>query len=131
MSSNSLHTTAFVLSLIGGFVILIGSIIALVLYSFDSPSDTFYGMGSGMMRNFGFYGYSSGWMIALTVGGLVSGIIVLIGAIMLNVRPREHVIWGILVLVFSVASFVGMGGYFIGAILGIAGGAIALTYKTN
>jgi hypothetical protein len=48
---------------------------------------------------------------------------------MLNARPTDHTIWAIIILVFSIVSFVGMGGYFICAILGVAGGAIALSFK--
>ena len=81
-----------------------------------------------MMSGFGF-GYASGMMIGFSVVGLVCGILVVIGAIMLNARPTQHMTWGIIVLIFSIASFIGMGGYFIGAILGIAGGAIALSYR--
>jgi hypothetical protein len=38
-------------------------------------------------------------------------------------------IWATLIIVFSAVSFVGMGGFFIGAILGIIGGAFALSFK--
>ncbi len=86
-------------------------------------------MGPGMMSRFGFGYGSSGWMIGFSVAALVCGILVVIGAIMLNARPTEHIAWGIIVLIFSIVSFIGMGGYFIGAILGIAGGAIALSYR--
>jgi hypothetical protein len=48
---------------------------------------------------------------------------------MLNARPQEHTAWGIIVLIFSIVSFIGMGGFLIGAILGIAGGALALSLK--
>lgn len=130
MSSRSLHSTAFVLSLIGGIIIVAGSAIAAFLAAFGSPYGTYYGMGPGMMGGFGFmYSYGAGWMVGLSLVALVSGIIVLIGAIMLNARPEDHITWGIVVLSFSVISFIGMGGYFIGAILGIAGGAIALSYR--
>jgi hypothetical protein len=70
-------------------------------------------------------------MTGFSLLSLFFGIIVVIGAIMLNARPTQHVTWGIIVLVFSVASFMGMGGYFIGAVLGLAGGAIALIYKAQ
>jgi CDP-diglyceride synthetase len=60
---------------------------------------------------------------------MVCGILVLTGAIMLKAQPQNQASWGIVVLVFSIASLVGMGGYFIGAVLGIAGGAIALSYR--
>ena len=132
MSSQSMHTTAFILSLIGGTVIVAGSAIAAFLSAFGSPYGTYYGMGPGMMGGYGFgYGYGSGWMIGFSVAALVCGILVVIGAIMLNARPAEHIAWGIIVLIFSVASFIGMGGYFIGAILGVAGGAVALSYRTH
>lgn len=123
-----MHTTAFVLSLIGGFVIVAGSLIAAFLSAFGMPYGTYYGMGPGMMAGFGF---NSAWYIPFSLAALVFGIIVLIGAIMLNARPADHITWGIIVLVFSIASFIGMGGYMIGAILGIAGGAVALSYRTQ
>jgi len=129
MSSKSMHTTAFILSLIGGLIIVIGSLIETLLLIFGSYAGTFYGMGPGMMSGYGFYGYGSGWMTALSIIALAFGIIVLIGAIMLNARPSQNITWEIIVLVFSVASFIGMGGYMIGAILGIAGGAVALSYR--
>ena len=132
MSTQSMHTMAFILSLIGGIIILFGSLIGFLLSAFESPYGTFYGMGPGMMSRFGFgYGYCSGWMLGLSVVALVCGILVLIGAIMLNARPSEHFTCGIIVLIFSIISFIGMGGYFIGAILGIAGGAIALSYRAT
>jgi CDP-diglyceride synthetase len=132
MSAVSLRLTAFVLSLIGGIVIVAGSAIAAFLSTFGSPYGTYYGMGPGMMGGFGYmYGYGLGWMLGLSLIALVSGIVVLVGAVMLNSRPEEHVTWGIIVLVFSLVSFVGMGGYFIGAILGTAGGAIALSYRAQ
>lgn len=132
MSSQSMHVTAFVLSLIGGIIILIGSLISSLLSAFGSPYGTYYGMGPGRMVGFGFgygYGYNSGLITILSIISIVCGILVLLGAVMLNARPADHVVWGVMILAFSLISFVGMGGYFIGAILGIAGGAIALSYR--
>ncbi len=128
MSSQSLPMTAFVLSLIGGIVIVAGSLIAAFLSVFGTPYGTYYGMGPGMMAGFGF---NSGWYLPFSLAALVFGIMVLFGAIMLNARPREHFTWGVIVLVFSIVSFIGMGGYMIGAVLGIAGGALALSYRTS
>jgi hypothetical protein len=99
------------------------------LWGLGSPMGTYYGVGGGMMRGFGFSGYGYGWMIGLSIVSLVCGVLVLVGALMLKAHPAEHYTWGIIILAFSVASFLGMGGYFIGAILGIAGGAIALSYR--
>jgi hypothetical protein len=53
-------------------------------------------------------------------------------AIMLRAQPHQHMIWAIVIIVFSAVSFVGMGGFFIGAILGIVGGLFVLaTRQTN
>jgi hypothetical protein len=124
-----MHSAAFILSLIGGIVIAIGSAIETLFLAFGSYNGTYYGMGPGMMRGYDFYGYGSGWMTWFSLITIVFGIIVVIGAIMLNAHLAENITWGIIILVFSIASFIGMGGYFIGAILGIAGGAVALSYR--
>jgi len=52
---------------------------------------------------------------------------VIMSAIMLRVHPQEHMTWAIVIIVFSAVSFVGMGGFFIGALLGIIGGAFDLS----
>jgi len=72
-------------------------------------------------------GFPFGLMAGFMLVGIVAGIIVLIGAFMLNSRPSEHMAWGIVILIFSVISFLGMGGFVIGAILGITGGALAMS----
>jgi hypothetical protein len=58
---------------------------------------------------------------------MISVIMVIIGAIMMNKRSREATILGIVVLVFSVVGLTGMGLAILGSILGIIGGAIALS----
>lgn len=80
----------------------------------------------GMMGGFGI---PLGFMSGLSLLGLVSGIFVIIGALMLNTRPMEHTTWGTIILIFSIISLLGMGGFFIGAILGIIGGALALSWR--
>ncbi len=131
MSSQTTHNAAFVLSLIGGVVIVVGSVVEALFLAFVNYSGTYYGMGPGMMSGFGFYGWGAGLMTVLSLIALVFGIIVLIGAIMLNMQPTQNATWGVIVLVFSIASFIGMGGYMIGAVLGIAGGAVALSYRSH
>ena len=74
-----------------------------------------------MMGGFGFtYVQSS------AIFGIVCGAVILFGAMMMHYRPAEGRIWGILVLIMSAISLFGMGGFWIGAILGIIGGALAL-----
>jgi hypothetical protein len=127
---------AFALSLVAGLLILVGSTVAAAFF----PAAPYYGYGPyyggmmggyyggyyGMMRGFGF---GTWWLYGMVAVGIVSGIGVLIGAIMLYRQPSQAVTWGVVILVFSVVSFLGMGGFFVGAILGIVGGILGLTWK--
>ncbi|MEM2051526.1 MAG: DUF6114 domain-containing protein, partial [Candidatus Caldarchaeum sp.] len=82
-------------------------------------------MGPGMMM---------GWWMpwawsALPFIGLVSGIVVIASALMLQSRPSQAHTWGALILAFSMISIFGMGGFIIGALLALVGGILALTWK--
>ena len=123
-------TLSFILSLIGGVFVFVGSAISMVWFMVGSaPFGSFWGMMDGWHGMMGTYGLSYDYMSAFSVIGLVCGIIVIIGAFMLNTRPLEHTTWGTLVLIFSVVSLISMGGWFIGAVLGIIGGAFAISWK--
>lgn len=64
--------------------------------------------------------------------GLLWGVLILIGALMMYYRPREHVVWGILVLLFSILSWIGAaGGIIIGFILGFIGGILAIIWRPS
>lgn len=129
-----LSSSAITLSLVGGIIILFGSIIPILFfanYSYQTP-----GMMGGMMmggaRGLGIMwfgpGLMGGWLSAsFFLIPMISGIMVIIGAIMMSKRSHEATMWGIVVLVFSVLGFTGMGLTLLGSILGIIGGAIALS----
>ncbi len=128
MSLENRSTTAFVLSLIGGILMIVNGGIMFMLFM-----SGWYGFGfmGGMMGGYqgmmGSFGVPFGFMGSLMLVGLVSGIIVILGAAMLNARPSERWAWGLIILIFSIISFLGMGGFFFGAILGIIGGAFAMS----
>ncbi len=65
----------------------------------------------------------------LTAIGLMLGILVLLGALLLRIKPANKKAWGILIIVFSIPSVITGGGFIIGFILGIIGGALTLTQK--
>ncbi len=104
--------TPFILSLLGGLFIIVGGIFGLVFFNF-----TYY------------YGSNLPYVaVAVT-----TGIVVLAGAFMLYVRPDQHVIWGVIIVVFSVVSIFSwlaglFGGFFVGMILGIIGGCVAIAW---
>jgi hypothetical protein len=132
---------AFVLSLIGGILILLGGGMMLMIGSFWFPGPYGFGMmggfrGWGGMMGYGFPGYGYGFMGGLGFGlfgilGFIFGAIVVISAIMLNSKPQEHTTWGILIAIFSALSIFGgaMGGFGIGLILGLIGGVLAVIWK--
>jgi len=105
MVPSSRPVLGFVFGLVGGILILVGGAI------FSALSGFFLGL-------FG-------------ILGLVFGILVLLGSIMLYAAPRQHVAWGVIVLVFSVASIVGLGGFIIGMVLGIVGGALGIAWNPH
>jgi uncharacterized protein DUF6114 len=126
----------FVLSLIAGVLILAGGV-AMLGYS-SGPYGGIMGGYNGMMGGYsggmmnGYYGMMQGfggWFYGFAVLGIMAGVLVLFSAIMMYDRPRQVAMWGALILGFSVVSFFGAGGFFIGAILGILGGILALTWR--
>ncbi len=135
-------TAAFVLSLLAGIFIVLGGGMRYMMSSLIGSYGGYggmmggYGGFGGMM--YGYNGYGYGMMRGLGLGfglmgilGLVFGIIVIISALMLNNRPKEHKTWGILILIFSVLGVLGsmMGVFGIGALLGIIGGILAISWK--
>ncbi len=134
MSSESSPRVAFILSLIGGIVILIGGLVFSTWFMMGGANywgmmDGWGGMMGGWGNMMGGWGFPFGHMGSFSLVALVAGVLVIIGAVMLNARPAEHITWGIIILIFSIGSFMGMGGFFIGAILGIVGGALALSWR--
>jgi hypothetical protein len=123
---------AFILSLVGGILIFVGSAVSIVWFSVGSaPFGGFWGMMGGWHGMMGSYGVPYDYLLVLSVLGLACGVIVVIGSLMLSLRPLKHVSWGVIVLIFSAVSFVSMGGWFVGAALGIAGGALGIAWRSR
>lgn len=136
MSEAEKLTIAVVFSLVAGILIVLGSIYTM-MRGIGMMGGGYGGMIGGLGGMMGWPAY--GAMAGTWVLGLVSGIIVLISAIMLNIRPGQAAhgmracctMWGTMILIFSIVSLFGvsMGGFLIGAILGIIGGALALSSR--
>ncbi len=132
MQSAEKPNMAFILSLIGGLLIFVGSAVSIVWFSVGSaPFGGYWGMMSGWHGMTGSYGFAYDYLLVLSVAGLACGVIVVVGGFMLSLRPLEHVTWGVLIVIFSAISFVSMGGWFVGAILGIVGGTLALAWRSR
>jgi hypothetical protein len=100
-------TTAFILSLIGGILVLLGG---LVWAAVGTLIALFTGLG------FLLYAF------------LIFGIIIIIGAIMINSNPSSTHSWGIVMLILGVLSLIGIVTA-LGGILAIIGGAFAIAWK--
>jgi hypothetical protein len=105
--SSEKPTAAFVLSFIGGVIVVISGL---------AVSGRFSTLAVGI---FGMLGVA--W-----------GILMVASAVMLNRSPSSHVTWGVRVIVFSVLSWIGsFGGFLIGFLLGLIGGILGVTWHPS
>jgi hypothetical protein len=128
-------TTAAALALVGSVLMVVSGILFLAVSTFILPHLEIASFPNAHIPP----GVTQGSISAMASGlvgtmglvGLASGIIVLVSAVILLTRPSQVRIWGVLVLVFSVLSFLGLGGFVVGAILGIVGGILTLSWKPS
>lgn len=129
MSERSdLRTWSFLALLIGGVLILAGAFMG------SSMMGSWGGMGMGMgsmgsmMNAYAPAGWGSmmAWWMVLV--GLVTGGLVLLAAYHVY-REREVAIWSVVAIVAGALSLFAMGGWILGAVLAIVGGALALVDK--
>lgn len=126
-------TLAFIFSLVGGILIIFGSILMLSVQLFASLWEALrYGVfttgeWSSTMPWIGGRALPAEDVLAFFILGLIFGGATIIGAILLESRPLQRIRWGAVILAFSILSLVGTGIFVMGAILGIAGGVMAMT----
>lgn len=142
-TNKSKSNAAFYISLVAGILILFANIMPLIfLGGFQwNPMNWMDGVrdrGTMMHGNSGdsmmarqqqpWHGM---WILNLWNSYLLvaSGIIVLIGSMMLNKRPQMTLTGAIFVIVFSVIGLFGSGISLLGGMLGIIGGLLALTQR--
>ncbi len=119
MSNIERPTAAYALSLIAGILIIInGAVVGFI------P-----GLITSIPGVSAVPGFVWGILYLVSIVGIVFGIIVLLSAVMLYRNPMSKTTWGVLILIFSILSIVVGGGFLIGMILGIIGGALGLAWK--
>jgi hypothetical protein len=114
--SGSYPVAAFVLTLIGGILILLDGLYVAAIAAFIGSVVGAFFPGLGLL------------IIALGVIALLFGLIILVGAIQMHSHPQSAKTWGIIVLILALISFVGGGGFYLGAILAIVGGILAIVW---
>jgi hypothetical protein len=118
-----------ILAIVGGALIVLVDIFLLAVSIVVLPhlNYTNFTPPHGYMGSPG--SLASGFVGAIAVFGLICGFIVLLSSIVLRFKPEQRQTWGVLILVFSVLSFFGFGGFIAGAVLGIVGGIMILRWK--
>lgn len=107
---------AFVLTLIGGIFILLGGIVDAALAAFVGSLALAVVPGLGAL------------LIAYAVLALIFGLVIIFGAIKMRSNPESARTWGIIVVIMALISIVGGGGFFIGLILALIGGILAVVW---
>jgi len=129
-STKPLHLApSSILSIIGGSLMIISGLVPLAMLGMSGR----YGMmgpgmmGPGMMMPLQPFMWTAIAVIsAIAIG---TGAILIIGGYLIYRKPESAGKWGVAILVASIVGLFGMGGFFIGPILGIIGGILALTKR--
>ena len=129
--------TASILAIAGGCFMLISGLVVLVIAAVVIPhlsssffnSTMFYNNTRGPFPIHNVPGFVGGILTGVGIFGLISGLVVIGSGFMVRIHPEQTSVFGVLILVFSVLSFIGSGGFVIGAILGIIGGVMVLRWK--
>ena len=122
--------TASIIALAGGVIITLTGVLFTAVSAFVLPHIDYsnvvvpHGLTASALP-----GLVAGFVGLMGIFGLVTGAIVLISSVMLLTNTGQPRTWSVLILVFSIISFFGMGGFVVGAVLGIVGGALVLRWK--
>jgi len=130
-AAESFPNGASVLAMVGGCLMIVAGLLVLGLGVFVIPhlNPSVFGNGTASIPVQNMPSFVGSVLAGVGSFGLISGVIVLGSGIMLRVKPDQSAVWGLLMLIFSVLSFFGTGGFIIGAILGIVGGVMTLRWK--
>jgi hypothetical protein len=108
--SHHAPTAGGILAIIGGVFILLGG---LVLAFIGTLFGAFFGFGV--------------WVFYI---GLVVGLLTIVMGVLALVKPEMKMVWGVLIIVLSIASWpTALGGFFIGFLLALIGGILILVFK--
>lgn len=118
-----------ILALIGGALIVLVDIFLLTISIVVLPHLNYTNFNNPRGYTGSPGALAAGFVGAIAVFGLICGAIVTMSALLLRLKPSQRQTWGILVLVFSILSFFGFGGFIVGAVLGIVGAIMTLQWK--
>ncbi len=124
MSNMINEENAFILSLIGGILITIGSVMTLLLMPMYNDISANSVISSDTVSQ----EMVIDMMPIISSLGIVCGIIVIVGAFLIN-GAEYRKLGAVLVIIFSLLGIMGGGGFLIGSIIGIIGAIFAFKIK--
>jgi len=110
-------TAGMVVSVIAGAIVLITALAILLLFPWFSAVLNWLGLG-----------FLIGYGLILVMIGFVSGILMIIGGALIYLPGKERA-GAAIVFIFSIVSLMILGGFLVGAILGIVGAALGFAKK--
>lgn len=126
---------AYAISLLAGILTFIGglakaSTTGIIKYTASGAAFNTLVGNSVRATNFGL-AISSARISAVIL--ILSGILVLVSAVVMSFRSHQYPAWGTIIIVFSVIGLFAGGNFLtgVGSVLGIIGGLLAITYKTT
>jgi hypothetical protein len=121
---------ASIIALAGGAIITLSGVLFVAVSAFILPNLSYSNLSTPPnLPPASIPGMVSGIVGVMGAFGLVTGAIVLISSVMLLTNSGQRRTWSVFILVFSILSFIGLGGFIVGAVLGIIGGALILRWK--
>ena len=132
MTENKTKTyprTASILALTGSTLVVICGALLTWVSAAILPHLTFPNFNPPQFAPGSIPAIASGVVAGIGLFGLISGAVVMASAVLLIAVPSQWKAWGVLTLVFSTLSVLGLGGFLVGAILGVVGGIMALRWN--
>ncbi|MEM0445340.1 MAG: DUF6114 domain-containing protein [Nitrososphaerota archaeon] len=123
MSQVEKPLAAFILSLAAGALVLVGGVASLLWMYYPG-----WMSWRGMMMPMMMWWAAWVWWIPSIIG-IASGAVIIVGALSMYSNPQLSQLWGALILIFSLVSLLGLGGFIVGALMGIVGGILAIGWR--
>lgn len=124
---------AYAISLLAGIVSFIGGVVKASQTGIIRPA---YGTAFNNVVSTGVRSGNFGLALASArisaVILILSGVLILVSAVVMSFRFHQYPTWGTIIVAFSVVGLFAGGNFLtgIGSVLGIIGGMLAITYKT-
>jgi len=121
---------AYILSLLAGTLLLFGGVVRAASVGIlpNKAFGTSYRLAMRTLPNVTL-GLGPTLLQASAILGMVSGIVVLVGAVMLGSKIEQNTIWGTVIIAFSAIGLLGGGGFLVGSLLGFLAGLMAILWR--